>query len=121
VLGWKAWQLNQKRLWVGTVLAGYLALWTIGWQQWPLPDVNLWLSLATAATLIVMAWRLRLPFALLPLVAGVYPALQSIRSLDAVGKGIIFLAIGFVALIAGVAFNWSQRKKTNVDRLRNNV
>lgn len=112
VLGWKAWQLKQKHLLVGTVLAGYLAFWTFGWQHWPLPDVNLWLNLTTAAVLILMAWRLRLPFALLPLVAGLYPALQGVRALNVVGKGMMFLALGFVALIAGVAFNWSQRKKT---------
>jgi hypothetical protein len=28
-----------------------------------------------------------------------------------VGKGMMLLAVGFVALIAGVTFNWSQRKK----------
>jgi len=109
-LAWKGFQISQKRLYIGAVLAGYLALWTYGWQHWPLPDINLALSLATAIILILMAWKLKLPSALLPLLAGVYPAMQGVQSLDFVGRGSILLALGFLALVTGVAFNWSQRK-----------
>jgi hypothetical protein len=114
VLGWKAWRTQQKRLYVGTILALYIAVWTIGWQQWPLPEFNLWLSLVSAAMLILMAWRLQLPVALLPMLAGVYPIMKFLRSLSGLGWGIILLTIGFIALIVGVAINWSQRSPYSV-------
>jgi hypothetical protein len=112
VLGWQGWHLQQKRLYVGAVLAGYIAAWTFGWNRWPLPEFNLWFSLLTAAILIVMAWRLRLPIALLPLISSIYPAMKVVNSLNLLGKGILLLAIGFIALIVGVAFNWSQRTQS---------
>jgi hypothetical protein len=107
---YKASALPQKRLYVGAVLAAYLSLWTYGWQQWPLPEVNLTISVVTAIVLIVIAWKLKLPFALLPLLAGVYPAVTGVQSLNFVEQGSLLLASGFLALLAGVAFNWSQRK-----------
>jgi hypothetical protein len=110
MLTWKGFQISQKRLYIGTVLAGYLAIWLYGWQQWPLPEINLVLSLATASILIVMAWKLKLPSALLPLLAGMYPAMQGVQSLDVVGRGSLLLALGFLALVTGIAFNWSQRR-----------
>ena len=111
VLGWKAWHTQQRRLYVGSVLAFYIAGWTFGWQQWPLPELNIWLSLGTAAVLILMAWRLNLSVALLPLIAGLYPVVKGLRSLSEFGWGILLLAIGFIALIVGVAINWSQRSR----------
>jgi hypothetical protein len=112
VFGWQGWHLQQKRLYVGAVLASYIAAWTLGWNRWPLPEFNLWLSLLTVAILIVMAWRLRLLIALLPLISSVYPAMKVVHSLNLLGKGILLLAIGFIALVVGVAFNWSQRSQS---------
>jgi hypothetical protein len=97
---------------VGSVLAYYIAGWTFGWQQWPLPEINIWLSLMTAVILILMAWRLKLPVALLPLIAGLYPVVKGLRSLNEFGWGILLLAIGFITLIIGVAINWNQRIET---------
>ncbi len=108
ILAWQTWHLPQKRLAIGTVLALYIAAWTLGWQQWPLPEFNLWLSLAAGVVLVGLAWRLRLPIALLPLLAGVYPAIQVAHSMSMLERGIGLLAVGFLALIAGVAINWSQ-------------
>jgi hypothetical protein len=106
---WKAWHLHRKRLYVGVVLAFYISVWTLGWQRWPLPEFNLWLSLVTAVILVVMAWRLRLRTALLPLILGLYPVVIVLRSLSVLGWGILLLAIGFIALIVGIMINWLQR------------
>lgn len=93
---WKGFRISQKRLYIGTVLAGYLAIWVYGWQHWPLPNINLALSFAAASILIIMAWKLRLPSVLLPLLAGVYPAMQRVLSLDVVGRAVSIRLSGAV-------------------------
>jgi hypothetical protein len=107
---WKARQIRQKRLYIGAVLAFTVAAWLYGWQQWPLPMLSFWLASTTAAILILMAWRLKLPLALLPLLGGLYPAMQAVRSLSHIGRGYLLLIVGFLALFTGVAFNWSRRE-----------
>ena len=105
-----AWKLRENRLYVGMVVSFHLALWTIGWQNWPLPEMMLWLNLTTAIILLLMAWRLRLITALLPLCVGLYDIVKILISLGVLGWGILFLGTGFLALFLGVAINWSQRQ-----------
>ncbi len=116
-LGHLAWRRSQPRLFVGAVSAFYIACQTIGWQQWPLPPLNLAVSLITAALLLLIAWRLRMPCALLPLIFGLMPAIikympliiRLLKTLSGFEWGIIFLLMGFVALVVGIAVNWSMR------------
>jgi hypothetical protein len=107
VFGFKAWQ--RPRLYVGTALAGYIAGWTIGWQRWPLPEFNQWLALVTALILIVIAWRFRLPTALLPLLLGLYPVMKIVLSFGVQGWGILLITVAFMTLIIGIAINWGLR------------
>ena len=76
----------------------------------PLPAPGLWLSLAAAAVLLSLAWRLELASAALvaPLVAllGGWPALQP---LDSFAIGLLLLGLGFYSLIVGIGVNWSLR------------
>jgi hypothetical protein len=110
VFAWQARDSRQYRLFVGMVVSLYIALWTIGWQNWPFPEMNLWLNISTAIILLVMAWRLRLVTALLPLLVGLYELVKVLTSLGVLGWGILFLGTGFVALIVGVAVNWNMRE-----------
>ena len=112
-----AWSRSQQRLIVGAVCAFYIACQTFGWQQWPLPPLNLAVNLATAAVLLLIAWRLRMRCALLPLLFGLTPAIikympliiRLLKSFSGVEWGIILLLMGFVALVVGIAVNWSMR------------
>jgi len=60
---------------VGAVSAFYVAFQTIGWQQWPLPPLNMAINLVFTAILLLIAWRLRMRFVLLPLLFGLTPAI----------------------------------------------
>lgn len=106
----RAWQMPCKRLYVGAVITGHLAVWTIGWQNWPLPELNLWLILATGAILVGMAWQFHIHSALLPLCAGLYPMLQFMRAFSLLEWGMVLLGGGFVALLAGIGFNLGLRR-----------
>jgi len=108
---------RQQRLIVGAVSAFYIACQTIGWQHWPLPPLNLAVNLVTAAVLLLIAWRLRMRFALLPFLFGLMPAfikyipliIRYLKGLSGFEWGIILLFIGFLALVIGIAVNWSMR------------
>jgi len=107
----------QQRLIVGAVSAFYIACQTIGWQHWPLPPFNLAVNLVTAAVLLLIAWRFRMRFALLPLLFGLVPVIAKympliirlLKSLSGFEWGIILLLMGFVALVIGIAVNWNMR------------
>ncbi len=108
----------QRRLIVGAVSAFYIACQTLGWQQWPLPPLNMAVNLVTAAVLLLIAWRLRMRCALLPLLFGLIPVIvryipliiRLLKSLSGFEWGVILLLIGFIALVVGVAVNWNMRK-----------
>ena len=131
--GLQAWRMRQNRLYLGALVSLHIACWTIGWHTWPPPAQNWWLNLATGSILLLMAWRLRLTSALLIAILGILPVLKkvviaifsfikavilSIYSVlksflpqSLLGWGILLLAVGFMALIIGVAINWTQRQK----------
>ena len=55
----QARRLRQDRLYLGAVLALHFAIRTAGWQQGPTPEAGWALVLATAAALVLLAWRRR--------------------------------------------------------------
>ncbi len=113
VLAWRAWRQGQHRLLIGSVVALYMASWTAGWQGGPLPEPAMWAGLTAAVLLILLAWRLRLPAALAPLVAALPELHKRLPELTAMQWGALLLALGFVSLLAGVALDWrSPRKQT---------
>ena len=109
------WRTQQHRLLVGAVMSLYLAAWTIGWHSWPLPEPELSLSLTTAAVLFVMAWRLQLPSAVLTGVVLMLPIWKDIVPRDALGLGVLLIAIGFLSLIVGVAIYWTEPQPRQLD------
>jgi hypothetical protein len=115
VFCWQAWRIRSYRLLVGAIVTLHLAAWTIGWEGWPLPEPQLWLSMTTAAFLLVMAWRLQLPSALLAAIAAMLPAWKNLLPRDSIGWGVLLLAIGFLSLVVGVAIYWTQPRPQKLD------
>ncbi|MDM8555452.1 hypothetical protein QUF75_12030 [Desulfococcaceae bacterium HSG7] len=119
---------QQRRLIVGAVCAFYIACQTFGWQHWPLPPLNMAVNLVTVAVLLLIAWRLKMRCALLPLLFGLVPAIikylpliiRLLTSLSGFEWGIILLLTGFVALVAGIAVNWNMRGEINEQPTSNN-
>lgn len=107
VIALQARRTGNGRFWTGCVLALHLAVWTIGWQSGPWPEAPTGWTIAMLSALLVLAWRLESPFAVLPIPLGLI-----LLDLDTVGWGVALVAVGFLALIAGVAVNWKQRPKT---------
>ena len=108
--GLKARETKRYRFLVGTVLCLYFGFWVIGWEGKALPEANLWLNFMAAAIFIVMAWRLRLPSAIPAAVLVMLPGANFLIPHGPLQWGILILVIGFIALIVGVAINWSQKK-----------
>ena len=65
--------------------------------------------------MLLLAWRLRLPAALAPLPLGLYEIRQELLAPGALGLGSALLLIGFLALVAGVAVNWTGRQSPAAD------
>lgn len=107
VLGWRGWREGCPRLYVGSVLAAHVALRTLGWEQGPMPEAAPWLFAATAAVLIVVAWRFRVALALLPFVAALPPVVRRLQMMGYLAWGVALLGTGFLSLVAGVVYNWT--------------
>ncbi len=110
VLGLKARQTQQYRFNVGAVLAFYFAVWSSGFEIFGMLAFNLLLNFLTAAILLWMAWRMRLLSAFLVAVILILLASRAFAPQTTLQWGIAILSMGFIALLAGVAINWSQRK-----------
>jgi hypothetical protein len=115
VLGWYGRRLQRHRLFVGAVMSVYLAVWTVGWQGWPWPEPIVWLNVLTAAALLLIAQRLRLPSALMAVVVVMLPGWRSLVPRETVDWGILLLAVGFLTLIVGVAVNWILHQQQAAD------
>ncbi len=102
------------RLYIGAILAGYFAIWTLGWKAWPIPPISIWLTVFAIVALAGLSWRFRMPSALLPLLAGVYPLITHLPSFTIRQWGIVLIALAFLSLIGGVLINW-QLRRTNGD------
>ncbi len=80
--------------------------------------VGVKLAVLAVAILGGIAWRLRLPSALLPLLAGLLLfRWERDLALGTLGWGIVFLAAGFVSLVTGVAISWNLRLNSNASSL----
>jgi hypothetical protein len=102
-----AYALRRRRAYVGAVLSFHVGFWTTGWQGGPFPESDLLLSLITAAALLGVAWRCRLPTAVVAAVAILLLVPRTVLE-----WGVTVLAIGFIALLAGVMINWHHRSPT---------
>jgi hypothetical protein len=113
VFAYHAAREELRRLAVGAALALYAGVWLIGWQGGALPALPAivsWQSAGLVAVLIVIGWRLRVQLAWVALGLLALPAVYSYapRFLPRteLGWGLLLLALGFVALLAGLAVNW---------------
>lgn len=109
VLAWHAHDWGIRRLGVGAVLSVYLAVWSFGWTGWPLPEPFLELNLATAAVCLAMAWKLRVKTAIPAAALVLLPSGGSVTPHTTLEWGIAVLALGFAALVMGVAISWRLR------------
>ncbi|MFH1490914.1 MAG: hypothetical protein ABII06_18575 [Pseudomonadota bacterium] len=108
--GIKARQMRKDRLYIGTVLGFYIALWTIGWQGKGFPEPNLWLHVLAVLVLLGMGWRMRLSYAYAAAVLLLLPGAGRLVPRGAFQWGITLIVTGFVSLIAGVAVNLGLKK-----------
>lgn len=110
VYGLKARQTARYRFYLGTAVCFYLAFWAIGWRGGALPEPSLWLILTTTLILLVMAWCWRLPSAIPATVLVMLPGAEVLLPKGSLQWGSFTLVIGFTALIAGIAVNWTHRR-----------
>lgn len=108
-LAWRAWRERRLRLYIGAVLAGYLGLYTLGLQNFSTLEPKLWLNLLASASLLALAWRLKLPSACAAGVLCLIPGAADYVPNSVFAQGVWVLSFGFVALVAGVACNWWTR------------
>ncbi len=112
LLGWQAARTRQYRLYEAGVLLLFVSLWTFNWSAWPLPLHWMPLNLATATVLFALAYRYRLPSALVPAVLILTPVSDNMDPGSSLGWGILVMAGGFAALILGVIINWTYRHQS---------
>ncbi len=113
VLLYRARQSGNARFIVGAVLTGYVATWVFAWtgEQPPMPPM--WSTVVAGSLLAYLAWKLREPTAALVLaVGGLGIAVRYdfnpmyLLPQTRFGMGIVLIAGGFLALMAGVWVNW---------------
>ncbi|MHC4915642.1 MAG: hypothetical protein ACYTGB_09135 [Planctomycetota bacterium] len=109
VMGICAWGLARRRLWAGVVLAAELALWTLSWSGGALPGPVPWVHLASALVLLVLALCWSSPFFGAATAVSLLPLGREYAPGNVLEWGVTLLAVGFLALVAGVAFNWNRR------------
>jgi len=106
----KAGRMRRDRLYIGTVLGFYIAVWTFGWQEKGFPEPNLWLHLLATLVLLCMGWRLRLPYAYATAILLLLPGVGRLVPHGTLQWGIVLTVTGFISLIAGVAVNLGLKK-----------
>ena len=115
VIGYRVWRGAGSGLAAAAALAAYTGTWLFGMTDWGstvplLPAVLSWQNAGLAIALAAIGWRLRDPLALLLLASGVvylcYRYGESWLPDSELAWGIFLLAVGFIALGAGVGVNW---------------
>ncbi len=101
--------LRRRRLWAGAILAAELALWTTSWSGGGFPGTVPWLHAAAALVLLVLAICWSSPFMGAAAVVALLPLGGEYAPGNVLEWGVTLLAVGFLALVAGVAFNWNRR------------
>ncbi len=104
----KGWEQHRYRLYVGAVIAFYLALSTLGWHRYPFPQPGMGLSVLAVSALVVVGFYFRLIAALVPLCLGILVLWIWNGPHSQIEWGIMLIFVGFVSLIAGVFINWKQ-------------
>ncbi|MHC5079617.1 MAG: hypothetical protein ACYTHN_11390 [Planctomycetota bacterium] len=107
------WAIREgtPRLWIGIVLALYLAASSLTWEAWPFPGPFLLPTLAATSVLALMGFFLRMPSAALTCLGLWLPYAKILAPQSRIELGILLLATGFVALVIGVSFSWNRRPK----------
>jgi hypothetical protein len=104
-----SWRLDKRRLLVGAVLAAELAVWTYAWTGEGVPKALIWVHLVAAVAVAVIGLRWRLYVAIPGVLLALAPVARQLAPTTTMEWGIGLLAVGFLALVAGVALNWDRR------------
>jgi hypothetical protein len=105
----QGYRIRHLRLYVGAVLASYFALALLAAPDGAFVTPSLWLSLAASVALFFVYWRFRVSSALFAVGLVMIPGMSHLYPRNIMEWGIAILACGFVALVLGIAINWSQR------------
>lgn len=109
VFGFFSWRMQKKRLLVGMILSFYTGIWVFGCRTLPPAAPPLWLNLAAVILLFVLAFKFRIHSAGMAVLAGVAVNWKKLGIEGALDWGIFLVAVGFAALICGVAINFKHR------------
>jgi len=100
---------RHPRLYIGAILSLYLTLLTVGWQNFPLPEPDPWLTVLTGIGLVTIGWCYRLISAFLLVILGGFAYWNPRGPRDIMEWGALFIAVGFISLVAGILANWKFR------------
>ena len=101
-----AYRAGRPRLYVAAVIVAYLACAAYVAGGLRIVPPPLWLVLGATLVLVLLAWRYRLGSALAGAVLCGTPGVVPFLPVTSGQWGATLLGTGFVALAAGVAFNW---------------
>jgi hypothetical protein len=100
---------RQPRLYIGAIISLYLTVLTVVWQNFPLPEPDPWLTVLTGIGLVTIGWCYRLISAFLLVILGGLVYWNPRGPRDIMEWGALFIAVGFISLIAGILANWKLR------------
>ena len=100
---------RQPRLYIGAILSLYLTLLTVGWQNFPLPEPDLILAVITGMGLVTIGCFYRLISAFIIVILGGLFYWNPRGPRDIMEWGALFIAVGFISLVAGILANWKFR------------
>ncbi len=102
----KGFSTRCPRLFIGTIVGGYIAACTWAWPGWAQLDPHIALTLVAVVALTGLSCVCRMPSAVI--VAGLLICLIPRTMLE---SGVVALSIGFASLVAGVAISWNGRNR----------
>lgn len=100
---------RHPRLYIGAILSLYLTLLTVGWQNFPLPEPDPILTVLTGTGLVLIGFFYRLISAFLLVLLGGLVYWNPRGPRDIIEWGALFIAAGFISLVAGILANWKFR------------
>jgi len=108
---------RQPRLYIGAILSIYLTLLTMGWQNFPLPEPGFLLTVITGMGLVTIGLSYRLISAFIPVLFGGLAYWNPRGPRDIMEWGTLFIAVGFISLIAGILASWKFRfMSSNIEK-----
>ena len=69
------------------------------------------LLLTTVGIMLILTWILRIKLSLVAAILGAIPIILAHLPRSTLEWGVALTAIGFLALVVGIAVNWNQRNK----------